>query len=164
MIDDCRMRRPLPCQQPLCASSYPVLSSAVCCAVAGKKRAQACPMPGNGCKPVFHPLWSKGPPDPIWQVIPTGAPQRRASVIHENPREHRFPEAGAEPIGNGSGIVQLDWTGRGSQSRGTSSRIISTIYLGKADRIAIFAFVEFPHDSGRKPQSLARIRRFEQCA
>jgi hypothetical protein len=33
--------------------------------------------------------------------------------------------------------------------------------LGNAGRIGIFAFEEFPHESGSKPLSLAQIRRLE---
>jgi len=37
----------------------------------------------------------------------------------------------------------------------------STKFLGKAERMAIFSFEEFPHESGRKPLFLAQIRRLE---
>jgi hypothetical protein len=36
-----------------------------------------------------------------------------------------------------------------------------TNFLGNAGRIGIFAFEEFPHESGSKPLSLAQIRRLE---
>jgi hypothetical protein len=38
-----------------------------------------------------------------------------------------------------------------------------TKLLGNADRIAIFVFEEFPHECGRKPLSLAQIRRLEHA-
>ena len=51
-----------------------------------------------------------------------------------------------------------------SKRHPSTKRNIPTIFLGKVERMAIFAFEEFSHEFGRKPLSLAQIRRLEPCS
>ncbi len=74
-----------------------------------------------------------------------GAPQRRA----RNAARDSFS----------GGWRRTDW--KRVWSRGQNAAEFPTKFLGKADMIDIFAFEEFPNESGRKPLSLAQIRYWE---